>query len=66
MPGLAEELQKVDILSARGAFEASFPGDSHAWKMHALCAPPISTIGPSPHIELHIGREHDRTGYARD
>ena len=27
---------QVDILSARGAFEASFPGDSHAWKMHAF------------------------------
>ena len=36
MPGLQEDLAKVDILSARGAFEASFPGDSHAWKMHAF------------------------------
>ena len=27
---------QVDIISARGAFEASFPGDSHAWKMHAF------------------------------
>ena len=36
MPGLQEDLAKVDIISARGAFEASFPGDSHAWKMHAF------------------------------
>ena len=26
----------MEIISARGAFEASFPGDSHAWKMHAF------------------------------
>ena len=36
MPGLADELAKYEIISARGAFEASFPGDSHAWKMHAF------------------------------
>ena len=36
MPGLQEDLAKVEILSARGAFESSFPGDSHAWKMHAF------------------------------
>jgi len=36
MPGLADELATVEIISARGAFEASFPGDSHAWKMHAF------------------------------
>jgi hypothetical protein len=36
MPGLAEDLPNVEIISARGAFEAAFPGDSHAWKMHAF------------------------------
>ena len=36
MPGLADDLSTVEIISARGAFEASFPGDSHAWKMHAF------------------------------
>ena len=36
MPGLTEDLATVEIISARGAFEASFPGDSHAWKMHAF------------------------------
>ena len=36
MPGLQAALEKIDIISARGAFEASFPGDSHAWKMHAF------------------------------
>ena len=36
MPGLADDLAKVEIISARGAFESQFPGDSHAWKMHAF------------------------------
>jgi hypothetical protein len=36
MPGLTDALSQVDIISARQGFEASFPGDSHAWKMHAF------------------------------
>ena len=36
LPGLAPYLEQVDIISARAGFEASFPGDSHAWKMHAF------------------------------
>jgi len=36
MPGIQQDLAQVDIISARGAFESSFPGDSHAWKMHAF------------------------------
>jgi len=36
MPGLEEDLSNVEIISARSGFEASFPGDSHAWKMHAF------------------------------
>jgi len=36
MPGLQEDLATVEIISARAGFEASFPGDSHAWKMHAF------------------------------
>ena len=34
--GLQEDLATVEIISARAGFEASFPGDSHAWKMHAF------------------------------
>ncbi len=37
MPGLTEALaDDVEILSARAGFEATFPGDSHAWKMHCF------------------------------
>ena len=36
MPGLQEDLAQIEIISARSGFEASFPGDSHAWKMHAF------------------------------
>jgi len=36
MPGLAELLRQMEIISARAGFESSFPGDSHAWKMHAF------------------------------
>jgi len=36
LPNLAPLLENVTIISARAGFEASFPGDSHAWKMHAF------------------------------
>ena len=36
MPGLSPLLEDLPIISARAGFEASFPGDSHAWKMHAF------------------------------
>mmetsp|Transcript_2151 Transcript_2151/g.4813 ORF Transcript_2151/g.4813 Transcript_2151/m.4813 type:complete len:368 (-) Transcript_2151:680-1783(-) len=36
LPNLAPHLQPVLIISARAGFEAAFPGDSHAWKMHAF------------------------------
>mmetsp|Transcript_2607 Transcript_2607/g.6479 ORF Transcript_2607/g.6479 Transcript_2607/m.6479 type:complete len:442 (-) Transcript_2607:231-1556(-) len=36
MPSIQADLAQVDVISARGAFESSFPGDSHAWKMHAF------------------------------
>lgn len=36
LPGLAPYLEQIDIISARAGYEAAFPGDSHAWKMHAF------------------------------
>ena len=29
-------LSQIEIISARAGFETAFPGDSHAWKMHAF------------------------------
>jgi hypothetical protein len=61
VPGLQAELEMVEILSARAGFEASFPGDSHAWKMHAF-------LQASPHnlpifipVYLHIYLRRCRT-----
>eukprot|EP00304_Pavlova_gyrans_P002402 CAMPEP_0206043942 /NCGR_PEP_ID=MMETSP1466-20131121/10875_1 /ASSEMBLY_ACC=CAM_ASM_001126 /TAXON_ID=44452 /ORGANISM="Pavlova gyrans, Strain CCMP608" /LENGTH=330 /DNA_ID=CAMNT_0053418809 /DNA_START=19 /DNA_END=1011 /DNA_ORIENTATION=+ len=38
MPAVKELLETsgVQVISARGAYEQSFPGDCHAWKVHAF------------------------------
>ncbi|EOD05049.1 hypothetical protein EMIHUDRAFT_250349 [Emiliania huxleyi CCMP1516] len=35
-PNLQPLLAPVVIISARAGFETQYPGDSHAWKMHAF------------------------------
>lgn len=36
MPNVYEILPKVTVISARGGYEAMFPGNCHQWKMHAF------------------------------
>eukprot|EP00933_Yihiella_yeosuensis_P071216 TRINITY_DN79415_c0_g1_i1.p1 TRINITY_DN79415_c0_g1~~TRINITY_DN79415_c0_g1_i1.p1 ORF type:complete len:281 (+),score=44.28 TRINITY_DN79415_c0_g1_i1:66-908(+) len=36
LPGLASTLDRIKVMSARAAYEASFPGDPYAWKRQAF------------------------------